>query len=394
MIKKLLSPEVQKFIKDHLNDDPFLLSLHTKKSDSFPLTEAIEQIQSYQKAESKMPSWSSSHDVIWPPPISIEQASSEATAKFKSTLIRGNSLADLSGGMGIDTSYFASQFQEIHYVESSQQLCDLAAHNFLALGKNNVSIHCQTSDEFLKVNTRKFDAFFIDPSRRQEDKKVFKISDCSPNLYETIPLCLNFSSQILVKLSPLVDLSLLIKEFQPSKIWVVGLKNEVKEVLCLIQNDTKPAKIHAVDLNEEGLVQAEFDFYQHEEAQAKSEYAIPQKFLYEPSPVLLKTGAFKLIGQYYKLKKLHQHSHLYTSDELIEDFPGKILRIVAQLKPNKKEIAKIFPDNKVHVITRNYPLSANQLKGKFKLKDGGEDFLIATTLMDGKKGLFRCKRVS
>ena len=392
MIKKLLQPEVQKFIKDHQNDDPFLLSLNSKVETDFPIKEAILQIESFQKARGKLNSYISNDNIIWPPPISIEQASSDITAKYKSSLVHGRSIVDLTGGSGIDTSFFAKKFDEVHYVEPNAHLCELTRYNFKILGKNIIQVHHQSAEVFIKSNQQRFDAIFIDPSRRDDDKRVFKIEDCSPNLYNIIPHCLKVSDQILVKLSPLVDITFLINDFQPTSIWVVAVKYEVKEVLCLIQNDKKPTTIHAVELNEKSKNITEFAFQYHEESEATIEFSLPLKFLYEPSAAVLKSGAFKLIGQHYKLKKLHQHTHLYTSDELILKFPGKTLEIVAMLRQNKKEISRVVHGKKINVITRNFPLSASQLKKKYGLKDGGEEFLIGTTLMDEKKVLLQCRR--
>ena len=391
MIKKLLSPEVQKFIKDHLNDDPFLLTLNSKAEPSFPLTDAIQQIESHQKALGKLDTWISKENIIWPPPISIEQASSDITAQFKSSLIYGKSIADLTGGSGIDTFYFAEQFEQVHYVESNDHLCEQATHNFEVLERKNIKIHNKTAEEFLRTKQRNFDAIFVDPSRRNKDKKVFKIEDCSPNLVDILPGCLEAAPDVLLKLSPLVDISALLKTLSPNFIWVVGVKNEVKEVLCLVQRSMQRCRIEAVMLgNGEGPI--EFKFFLKQEKEANSEYSFPKKFIYEPNASIMKAGAFKLIGKHFGLYKLHKHTHLYTTDELVENFPGRIFEIKKQIKPNKKEILESFPDKKVNIITRNYPLSSNKLKSKFQLRDGGDDFLIATTSMDGKKVLLKCER--
>ena len=392
MIEQLLKNEVQKYIKDHQHDDPFALSLKSKPLKDFPLREAIEQIQAFQKARYKIPSWAATENIIWPAPLSVEQSSSEATAKFKADLIHGKTMVDLTGGMGVDTSFFAEKFEEVFYVESEPELTEVATHNFNVLGKNNISICGEHAEEFLEKQSNQIDAIFIDPSRRVKDKKVFKIEDCAPNLYEIIPKCLQFSNQVLIKLSPLVDLSLLIRELNPNRIWVVGAKNEVKEVLCLIQNNKREVRIEAVMLKENTGPDF-FKFLYHKEAETTCDFSMPLKYIYEPNAAIMKTGAFKLIGNHYGLKKLHLHTHLYTSTELVKNFPGKILEIKKQIKPNKKEISELAPNNKINVFTRNYPLTPAQLKKKYKLKDGGDDFLIGTTLMNGKKALLFCERV-
>jgi predicted O-methyltransferase YrrM len=391
MIEKLLSPEVQKFIKDHQDDDPFLLSLKARETDDFPTREAIEQIQSLQKAQSKLLRWVATEGIVWPPPISIEQSSSEATAKFKASLVHGKSIVDLTGGMGVDVSFFSDSFNQVHYVEPNEQLCQIAKHNFRVLEKINIQIHPSTAETFLAENQDSFDALYIDPSRRSENKKVFKVEDCSPNLLDILPESLKIAPKVLVKLSPLVDISLLLKTLSPNFIWVVALKNEVKEVLCLVERKMQRCRIETVMLHD-NVDRTEFKFFLKQEKEAVSEFSLPQKYIYEPNAAILKAGAFKLIGKHFGLKKLHQHTHLYTSNELVDEFPGKVLTIIDQLKQDKKAINAAIPDGKINVITRNFPLSSSQLKNNFKLKDGGDNFLIGTTLFDGKRVLLVCTR--
>jgi hypothetical protein len=396
MIEQLLKDEVQQYIKDHQHDDPFLLSLQGNKNihanKDFPWKEAIEQIQSLQKAKNKIPSWVTTKKIVWPAPLSVEQSSSEISAKFKADQIEIESMADLTGGMGVDTSFFAEKVSEIHYVEVDEELAAVAEHNFNVLGKKNIIIHNQSAEGFIENCTLKLDLIYLDPSRRDQSRKVFKLEDSTPNLYEIISKCHKIANQVMVKLSPMVDISLLILDFAPLKIWVISIKNEVKEVLCLIEVAKANTSISAVDLAEHGE-NMHFEFTQEEEAAVQSEFSMPQKYLYEPSAGILKAGAFKLIGQRFGLKKLNVSTHLYTSDELVIDFPGRIFLLKEQIRQDKKEIARHLPDKKANIITRNYPLSPDQLKKKLNLKDGGENYLIGTTLMDGKKVLLWCERV-
>lgn len=392
MIDQLLSPEVQKYIKDHQNDDPFLLSLNAKGEGDFPLKQAIEQIHSLQKAKFKLPSWVGKGGIVWPKSISIEQASSELTARFKAEQIRGKSIVDLTGGMGVDVSFFAEKFDEIHYVELDKELADLTRHNFEVIGKNDIKIHNQSAEVFLENCEQHFDCIYIDPSRRDKARKVFIIEDCTPNLFEIMPKCLSISNQVLVKLSPMVDLSLLTRAFSPSKIWIVSIRNEVKEVLCLIKNEKATPHIIAVDLAEYGE-NVLFEFDNEEELSANSEFSLPLKYLYEPSSGIMKAGAFKLVGKRFGLKKLHVSTHLYTSEEVVRGFPGRVFLLKDQLRQDKKELARLLPNKKINVLTRNYPLSAEKLKQKIGLKDGGEQYLIGATLMDNKKVLLYCDRI-
>jgi len=396
MIEQLLKDEVQQYIKDHQHDDPFLLSLQGNKNvntnKDFPWKEAIEQIQSLQKAKNKIPAWVATKNIVWPAPLSVEQSSSEITAKFKAGQIQVKSMADLTGGMGVDTSFFAEKVSEIHYVEVNEELAAVAGHNFNVLGKENINVHNQSAEDFLENWTLKLDLIYLDPSRRDQSRKVFKLEDSTPNLYEIISKCHKIAKNVMVKLSPMVDISMLIRDFAPLKMWVISIKNEVKEILCLIGEVNEKTMIAAVDLDGHGE-NMHFEFNQEEEAAVQSEFSMPQKYLYEPSAGILKAGAFKLIGQRFGLKKLHVSAHLYTSDELKADFPGRIFLLKAQVRQDKKEIARYLPDKKANILTRNYPLSPDQLKKKLDLKDGGENYLIGTTLMNGKKVLLLCERV-
>ncbi|MDZ7607301.1 MAG: hypothetical protein U5K79_17350 [Cyclobacteriaceae bacterium] len=188
----------------------------------------------------------------------VEQASSEITATYKASLFHGKSMADLTGGMGVDAFYFAEKFERVHYVEPSEALAAITEHNFRILGRQNISIHSCVAETFLEKNGESFDLIYLDPSRRQGNRKVFRLEDCTPNPIEIVPLCLAISQRVLIKLSPMVDLSLIIRQFAPSEIWVVAIKNEVKEVLCLIEKAKKALTFHAVDFVESGR---KYDFF-------------------------------------------------------------------------------------------------------------------------------------
>ena len=173
------------------------------------------------------------------------------------------------------------------------------------------------AEDYLAENTRPFDCIYIDPARRSKDKKVFKLEDCSPNLFDIVPEGLKLAPKILVKLSPLIDISLLLNALSPNFIWIVGVKNEVKEVLCLVERKMTTCRIEAVMLNE-GSQPQEFKFFRKQEKEAITEFSLPLKYIYEPNASIMKAGAFKLIGKHYGLLKLHQHTHLYTSEKNLE----------------------------------------------------------------------------
>lgn len=365
----------------------------------FPVKEAIEQIQSYQKARQKLPSWVEVPNIIWPPPVSVEQASSEITATFKASLFSDDVMADLTGGMGVDTVAFAEHFKQVYYVESETELCERSAHNFNVLGRKNIQTLNETAESFLERlvgegNDIRLDLVYLDPSRRVENRKVFKIEDCSPDLNTILPKCKEVADQVLIKLSPMVDVSYLIRQFNPNTIWIVAVRNEVKEILMLSKREIhKVVRIETIEIKAHDEQQI-FKFFPEQEVMAISEFSMPSTYLYEPNAAILKAGAFKLIGRQYKIKKLHQNTHLYTSGELIEDFPGRIFLVKDSLQSNQKEVARRIPERKINIITRNYPQRAEELKKALKLQDGGDDYLIGATLMDGKSVLLWCSRLN
>lgn len=287
MIGRLLQPDVQKFIRDHRDGDPFLLTLKVKKNAVFPWKEAVLQIEAYQKARKKIPSWAAVENIIWPPPVSVEQSSSEITARYKAGLLSGRHLADLTGGMGTDSFFFAAKFEAVDYVEAEGRLAEIAAHNFNVLGKKNIEVHHGTAEEFIAHTSHEFDAIFIDPSRRERGRRVFRLKDCAPDLTNLVPACLEKSPNILLKLSPLIDLKSLIKLFPPKEIRVVAVANEVKEVLCLIEKGHEETTIFTVDLSEEGVADV-FSFTFEEEQNAESRIAPAGEYIYEPATSILK----------------------------------------------------------------------------------------------------------
>jgi len=390
----VLKEEWKEFIKGHLNDDPFSLSLHAKSKNREELDEAILQIHARRKAQKKLPAFSQNFDLIFPPPVSVEQSSSELTSKFKASLFKGKKFVDLTGGMGVDTYYFSQHFKEAKYVEKNEELCELAEHNFDVLGRSNVSIINHSTEGFLNTNQEKFDLIYLDPSRRtKENNRVFLLEDCSPNILEIEEKMLESSENVLIKISPLADIKYLFSKLEHlQKLWVVAIRNECKELLCQVSKSKESERlIHTMNLYDE-VEREEFIFSLEEEEEAKVQIGIPQMYIYEPNFSILKAGGFKIVGQRFNLKKLHQHSHLYTSDEKI-DFPGRIFELKKVLKGDKKEVKKLLGDAGLNVISRNYPLKPDEIRKKYKLKSGDDFYLIATTLQDHSKTFLLCERI-
>ena len=363
--------------------------MQAKKYADLPIREIATQIASRQKAARKLPTWLANPEVIFPPKENLEQASSEITAKFKSRWVSGNSILDLTGGSGVDLFFMGEGFESLNYVEPDAHLCDLVKFNFDLFGKS-VSVHQKTAEQFLENSNEQFDVIYLDPSRRDsQKKKVFGLEQYQPNVIELYDRLVEQGKTIVIKVSPMVDIKQTLRLLPHAfRAQVVAVDNEVKEALFYLKKGFEgESEIEAWNLSEVKKEQ-EFRFTFKNERQALPEIGSVNTFLYEPNAAIRKAGGFSLIASRFNLSKLHSHTHLYTSDKITPDFPGRIFAVQEQIKPKEKDLKKRFPNGQVNVISRNYPLKPNDLKKKFGLKDGGEEFLIfCDTETDGKSVL-------
>jgi len=390
--KTILNQEVQAFIIMNLNADLQQLILKGSPFEGVTVQEIAHQIQAKQKAEKKLPTWFNTEGIYFPPKINIEQTSSEITAQYKASLFSGAHFIDLTAGFGIDSFYFSKVFKTGIHCEINAELSKIVRHNYTILGVDNIETQATDGLAYLKQTATIFDLIYIDPSRRNKTKgKVFLLEDYEPNIIENSALLLEKSSRVLVKVSPLLDISNLIKSLNYiSEIHCVAVRNEMKELLLVLAKDTtKPLMIKTINFTKNSI--EKFDFLWEESFQ--SDYSLPKKYVYEPNSAILKSGAFDLISKHYKLDKLHKHTHLYTSDSLI-DFPGRRFEIIAVLSPNKKALKKQLIAEKANITTRNYPNTVAEIRKKFQLKDGGTDYLFFTTTCDAKKNILHCKKIS
>lgn len=392
-MKNKFSEESIDFIKDHLNDDPTELMLEAHKYAGLPMKEIVTQIASRQKAKSKSPEWFSKEQIIFPPKQNLEQASSELTALFKARFVEGGSLVDATGGTGIDTYYLSKNFSKTFYVEPNSELCELAEHNFEVLNAD-IEIQNGKAEDYLSSGSETFDWIFIDPSRRDDaSNRVYALEDCIPNVVEIKTELLNSAHNVLIKCSPMLDIKNTLKQFKECfKVQIVAVDNDVKELLLYLRSGFKDeTSIEAWNISKNRKEEV-FEFRISDEQQAAAEIGEPKKFIYEPNSALMKSGAYNLIAQRFMFQKLHSNTHLYTSDNIVKDFPGKTLQIKEVFKPSKKEIRKRIKDGKVNVIVRNYPMGANQIKKKFSLKDGGEAFLIFCEIEEERFKAIWCEK--
>ena len=386
--KLILSKEVQEFIYNY-NKDVLKLAFAGSPFEKVSIQELIQQIESRKKAEKKLPTWFKTSNIFYPPKVNLEQTSSEKTAKYKASIIEGKSIADITGGFGVDSFYFSDSFKTVHHFEINKSLSEIAAYNFNILGKSN--IECFSENGMLQINKNKYDTIYIDPSRRHDSKgKVFLLRDCEPKLPDNLNAILVHTNKILVKTSPMLDLSIGLKELQfVSEIHIVAVKNEVKELLWLINKDYHGNPlIKTVNFykNSDEM----FEFRRNEKKAAA--YSSPKQYLYEPNAAIMKSGAFDLVSAKYKINKLHQHTHLYTSIDLI-DFPGRRFKINKVIPFHKKEIKKSLTINKANITIRNFPENVLKIRKKFKINDGGDVYLFFTTSENNNKIIIVCSKV-
>lgn len=393
MIEKLLANEVQQFILDNEHTDPFELSLKHKSLFGLPTQVIADQIAARKKAKTKLPEWYNTKEIIYPPSLSMEQCSSQITAIHKQQVIQGNTLIDLTGGTGVDTLYLSKVFEKVTYVEQNEELCEIARHNFKVLGAANITVVHADSEEFIKSYDKKSDAIFIDPARRDNsNKKVFMWSDCEPNIIGLQSKLLGVANQVLIKASPLLDLSAGSKDLHHiSTTHVVAVKNECKELLYLLDKNSQTKTIQTSNYTSENNIES-FDFSVVEEQSANANYAAPQALLYEPNSSVLKSGAFKILCDRFGISKLHLNSHLYTSQTFVTDFPGRSFYIKNVVKYNKKELLKLLPNKKANITVRNFPEDVAAIRKKTGIKAGGNIYLFATTIEDRQKVIIVCEK--
>ncbi len=370
----------------------------------------LQQVEGRERTADKLPTFAAIEDWWYPVRLSCEQCSSELAARYKASLVESQKvpsgtpinvesrMVDLTGGYGVDTYFLSERFAHTDYVEQNEELCRIAEHNFNVRSDNvrctKVSIHNSTAEEFLET-AGEYDLIFLDPARRDSHGgKVFRLEDCTPNVVELLPTLLRHGKQIMLKLSPMLDLTQAVRELsafshqQSDIVWdvhVVAIKNEVKEVLVVsrLSLEDRPQTITCID-----LVEPEKAFVFTKEQETNCPLAInpsPFAFIYEPNAAILKAGAYKLVGARYGLQKLDVNTHLYTSERLVTDFPGRKWKIEQVVRDRKDLPAELKQAN---VLTRNYPMTPEQLKKKLHLRDGGTAYLIGARIQ-GKPTVVR-----
>lgn len=388
----LLNTENQEFINDNLNSDLTALILKGTSIEGIETKELIEQIESKKRSKNKLPTWFQHKNIYYPNKLNIEQTSSEITAEYKASFLTGSVIVDITGGFGVDSFYFTKRFKSVIHCEIDADLSQIVSHNFKQLEVENVQTIQTDGIDFLKTPDKYYDWIYIDPSRRHDIKgKVFLLSDCIPNVPEELEALFSHSNNIMIKTSPLLDISAGINDLKYVKtIHVVAIKNEVKELLWILEKGYH-SEITIETINITPKINEVFNFIYSDELDLKINYSLPLNYLYEPNSAILKAGGFNSIAFKLDAFKLHKHSHLYTSEELI-DFPGRRFKI-SRIIPYHKKTIKSLEFQKANITTRNFPETVQQIRNTFKIKDGGTSYLFFTTIMNNEKVLLICSKV-
>jgi hypothetical protein len=390
-LEALLANDIQNFITEQCEKPSSQLAF---QKNPFPQVEwklILQQIEAKTKAKEKLPHWYSTRNIIYPSKISIEQTSSEKTAIFKSSLIKGKKIIDLTGGFGIDSYYFSQHFESVIHCEQNAALSSIVQHNFKQLNANNIQCIAENSEKILSILQQQFDWIYIDPARRNEQKgKVFMLKDCEPNVPELLNFYFQFSNHILIKTAPLLDIKAGLNELKFVKnIHIIAVENEVKELLWEIEKDfSGQPTLKTVNLTKSKT--EHFDFI-WEEYLSKATLGKPEKYIYEPNAAIMKSGGFDEVTHFFNVKKLHPHSHLYTSNEQI-NFCGRVFELQQTIPYNKKNMMQVGL-SKANITIRNFPETVETVRKKWKIKDGGDIYCFFTTNEENQKIVLLCKKL-
>lgn len=389
IIRQILSPPGQAFLEAYATADPAALLLQRQRFAGLPLSELVVQLQARRKATRKLPTWAASPQVIFDNLLSVEQATAEAVARYKATLLppgRRGRFADLTGGLGVDTFFLSEGFQESFCLEQNPDLAETTAHNLGVLGRPQVQVLAHEALQWLEqCPDGHFDVLYLDPARRDAAaRKVVQLADCEPDFLENKALLFRKSPYVLLKTSPLLDIQLALNQTGGATgVYVLAHGEEVKELLfSFAPAALSPDPPLSVVLL--GNTPQSFTFTRKQEAAAPVSYAAPQRYLYEPHAAVLKAGAFRSVAAAFGLHKLAPSSHLYTAETAIKGFPGRSFEIVAVEKPDRRAVARHLPEGRGHLSVRNFPTGAEALRKQLHLRDGGDFYLFATTSFNNK----------
>ena len=400
-----METKLEEFIREHRHDDVRQLALQAARYPDIDMQQALQQIAGWQTACTKLPEWAATDGIVYPPRLSMEQCSSEATAKYKAKVLdpSTSTVIDLTGGFGVDFSYMARGFQKAVYVERQHHLCEAARHNFQLLGLENAEVVCVDGVEYLKnlpspSNAQSPLTIYLDPARRNENgKKTYAIGDCTPDVVALKDLLLEKAGRVMIKLSPMLDWHKAVDDLgEVVEVHIVSVDNECKELLLVLaKNPAAPLRVVCANIRHDTETEL-FEFFP-----SNDNLSIPlfpalreRDFLYEPNASIMKAGCFAEVAHRFGVQPTGSNSHLFLSPQFIPDFPGRKFQIEKVTSMNKKELKHVIGGlTKANITVRNFPLSVAELRKRLKLADGGDTYIFATTLGEKDHVLLITKQI-
>jgi hypothetical protein len=385
--EELTKPEVSRFIEKNINKSIPDLILKGSPFQHIDIKDIVNQIIGKKKAKKKLPRWYKNEKVVYPPKLNLEQTSSEITALHKSKLVSGQNLLDMTGGFGIDSYYFSKKVNTLIYTELNPELCKIVKHNIKVFKVDNFEITNEDSIDLLQKNSQVYNWIYIDPSRRNENTKVFQLKDSLPNIIDHLKVIEEKSEKLMLKTSPMYDLDMGYKELIGVKeVHIISVKNEVKELLWIIDWRKQNSKIIKIFNYQTKKKYSYISIDKNKIELDGIELSVCCKYLYEFDSGIMKSGINDMIGIRYNLKKLEQHTNLYTSDKRILSIPGKIYKVKTIESINYKKIRKVIKGNQVNLISKNFQLNTDELQKKLKCTIGGKsDYLIFAKTIEGNR---------
>ena len=385
------------FIREHAEADVRQLALQGTKNPEVNLTFALEQIAGRQKAKTKLPTWAAIDGIVYPPHLSMEQCSSEQTARYKANIAgKGALMVDLTAGYGVDMAFVSPNYRRAIHVEQQASLCAISSENFKLLGLNHIEVVCADGVDYLHQLDHA-DLIFLDPARRDDHgARTYGIADCTPNVLELRDELLQKADRVMLKLSPMLDWRKAVEDLgNVNEVHIVSVDNECKELLLILSKEEKPLKLFCV--NNDQVFEGDQGDWLNERSIAEIRVPVlmsSQAYLFEPNTSIMKAGCFALLEQRFKVAQLDKNSHLFVSDNDISDFPGRRFLIEKTTSMNKRELkAALAGIDKANITVRNFPMSVAELRKRLKLKEGGDLYLFATTIAGHQHQLFLCRKI-
>ena len=392
------------FIRQHQDDDIRQLALRGTKDPEVNLAFALQQIDGHRRALEKLPSWAAIEGIVYPPHLSMEQCSSEQTARYKAEVAgSGESFVDLTAGFGVDSAFIAQRFKKAVCVELQPELCAISSANLQLLGLRQIEVVNGNGIDYLHTMPPA-DLVFIDPARRDEHGgRTYGIADCTPNVFEMIDELLTKAQRVMIKLSPMLDWRKAVEDIGKqyvSAVHIVSVNNECKELLIELKRwkgeEVKEMKVVCVNLLSDGS-EERFEFDAQTPSPIKTfHYSLfTFHFLYSPNASVMKAGCFDLLAERFGVMPLHVNSHLFVSDVRVSDFPGRAFVIEKTTTMNKRELKESLAGmTQANIAVRNFPLSVADLRKRLKLQDGGDTYIFATTVENVGHLLLICRKLN